>query len=108
MTTGTDYATQSIALKPPDGSRSTAELVELERTSGYSDMTDAEISRLIEYKEFMAQQDKLIEDNRAHNETMLEQAKEAAEQQLQQSREFFEKVLNTKPSIVSVTGNEVD
>lgn len=108
MTTGIDYATQSIALDPPDGSRSTAKLVELERTEGYSDMTDAEIARLIEYKEYKAQQDKFIEDNRKHNETMLEQAKEAAQEQLEQSNKFFNDIINMEPALVRVDGSEVE
>ncbi len=108
MTTGIDYTTEFISLAPPDGSRSIAELVEIERINGYSDMTDAEIQRLIEYKEHQAQQAKLIEENHLHNEAMLLQAKEDAETQRKETREFFNKIISMQPALVSVTGNEVD
>lgn len=108
MTTGIDYTNEYISLKPEDGSHSIAELVEMERTSGYSDMTDKEISRLIGYKEYRAQQSELIEQNRLHNEAMLEQVKDDAEKQLQETHEFFNKVINMQPALVSVTGNEVE
>lgn len=108
MTTGIDYTSQYISLRPEDGSHSIAELVEMERTNGYSEMTDDEIARLIEYKEYCAKQDELIEQNRAHNEAMLEQAKQDAELQRQETHDFFNKVINMQPALVSVTGNEVE
>ena len=108
MITGIDYTNDYISLKPADGGRSITELVEMERTNGYSDMTDDEIKRLIDYKEYRAKQDELIEQNRLHNEAMLEQAKKDAANQLQQSRDFFNKVINMQPALVSVTGNEVE
>lgn len=108
MTTGIDYTSQYISLRPADGSRSIAELVELERTSGYSDMTNDEIARLIEYKEYMAQQAEIIEQNRAHNEAILEQAKQDAELQRQETHDFFNKIINMQPALISVTGNEVE
>lgn len=108
MTTGIDYTNQYLSLRPEDGSHSIAELVEMERTNGYSDMTNDEIARLIEYKEYCAKQDELIEQNRAHNEAMLKQAKEEAEKQRQETRDFFDKVINMQPALASVTGNEVE
>lgn len=108
MTTGIDYTNEYISLKPSDGSHSIAELVEMERTSGYSDMTNEEISRLIGYKEYRAQQAEVIEQNRLHNEAMLEQAKEDAEKQRQETHDFFNKVINMQPALITVTGNEVE
>lgn len=108
MTTGIDYTSQYISLRPPDGGRSITELVELERTEGYSDMTNDEISRLISYKEYQAEQSELAAQNKAHNEAMLEQAKIDAELQRQETHDFFNKIINMQPALTSVTGNEVD
>lgn len=108
MTTGIDYATKFIAMKPDDGSRSTIELLEVERTAGYSDMTDSEITRLIEYKEKKAEDSALLEESIKHNEEMLKQANEAAAKQLEQTETFFNKIINMEPALVRVDGSEVD
>lgn len=108
MTTGIDYTAQYISLKPSDGSRSIAELVELERTSGYSDMTDAEISSLIEYKEYQAQHSAIIEQQKDYLDSALEQQRISAEQQRTETRQFFQAIINQEPILINVTGNEVD
>lgn len=108
MTTGINYTTEYISLRPADGSRSITELVEEERINGYSDMSDDEISRLIEYKEYRAEQSALIEQNKLYNQAMLKLAEEAAEKQRKETHDFFTKIINMQPALVTVTGNEVE
>lgn len=108
MTTDIDYTTEFISLRPDEETRSIAELCEEERLNGYSGMTDVEISNLIAYKEHCAIQTAIIQEMKAHNEAIQKQMQEDAEKQREQSREFFDKILNAQPALVSVTGNEVE
>lgn len=108
MTTGIDFNTEFIGMKPDEDSRSILELLEIERTSGYQGMTDDEISRLITYKEHNAERSKVVEDNRTSNEAMALNMKKAVDAQLRQSREFFKEILNMEPALVRVDGSEVE
>lgn len=86
MTTGNnfvDYNTRYIGLRPDDNTRSIRELLETERKKGYSDMSDEEISNLIEYKIYEAKQDKEMEllekETNARIQTGLDLAKQMRE-----------------------------
>lgn len=107
-TNSVDYATQFIAMRPDDETRSVVELLDVEKNDGYSNMTDAEIRNLIAYKEHTAQNSVIIEQNKEHNDAVLKAMKETAEEQLQETRSFFQQALNTNPVLMSVTGNEVN
>lgn len=108
MTTGIDYDTQFIGMTPDEASRSILELLEIERTGGYTDMTNDEIARLIRYKENNAEQGKIVSDNRANNEAMLKQMNETVQKQLEHSSYFFNTIINMEPALVRVDGSEVD
>lgn len=108
MTTDIDYATEFIGLKPDENSRSTVELCEMERTEGYQNMSDEEISRLIKYREYCAKQDQSIADKKAANESALKELGDIATESVKKSQEFFNQIINMEPALVSVTGNEVD
>lgn len=107
MTTGTDYATEYIGLKPDEDTRSITKLVDIERTNGYSGMTDKEIANLIAYKEHVARLDAIASIDRAHNEKMQVVLEENAKKEKELSDKIFELTTQKEVELISVTGNEV-
>ena len=102
MTTGTDYNTRFISMRPDEDTRSIAELCEVERTEGYSGMTDKEIANLIEYKEYQAERSKTIAIIEQESKEKVELFKEALAQQRQDAKESFDRIINSNPVFKSV------
>ena len=78
-----DYNTQYIGMRPDENTRSINELLKEERENGYSNMTDTEISNLIEYKMYQAEHAKkmemLEEETRARVQTGIDLANKMQE-----------------------------
>lgn len=108
MTTGTDidYTTRFISMRPDDDTRSIVELCEAERKEGYANMTDKEISNLIEYKQYEAERSKAIEIIKQESEEKLRLFKESLEQQRKDSRKMFDRIINSNPTFKSVKDGE--
>lgn len=97
MTTGTDYNTKYINLRPNENTRSIVELLEAEKTSGYGDMTNIEIANLIEYKQYIATKTKELELANEHNKEMERIAQEEADKRVEETRARMNELLNATP-----------
>lgn len=106
MTTGIDYITEYTSLRPRDDVRSITELVELERTSGYSDMSDEEISNLIAYKEYVAKRSEEIKLVEAKIKEENEMLKKSIEEQKMSNEEFMNAIFSLSPNFQTVENNE--
>lgn len=67
MITGNDFLVY-INMPIGDGLRSIAELIDIARESGYSDMQDEEISALMEYNSLKAVEAAKIEEEKRYND----------------------------------------
>lgn len=108
MTTGTDYTTEFIGLDEPDGTRSITKLVDEAEANGYSNMTDKEIEKLMQYREYVAQNNAIVqaEFERQKNESLM-RAEHLARQE-QYTNSVLSALTGVVPEFASVTGNEVD
>lgn len=75
MTTGIDYDTQFIGMKPDENTPSILELLEEECKHGYSNMSDNDIARLIRYKQYFATKEAVNEYLTKENELKTEELK---------------------------------
>ena len=103
-----NYATTFISMRGQDGTRSIVDLEKEAQTNGFSGMTDAEINKLIEYRQYTAAQDAqnsaTIEALKAHQE----EVKNSISESLKKNSDFLEKLVNNVITPKTVTGNEVD
>jgi hypothetical protein len=105
--TSVDTSTQYIGLKDADGSRSVVELCELERSSGYSGMTDAEIKKLMSYHIAIAQQNAETSAIVAAHEDAIAARLTKMEETLASNKAVLDKIINATFTPATVTGNEV-
>lgn len=108
MTTEINTATEYISMADSDGTRSVADLINEEAANGYKNMTDKEISKLIEYKTYKAKQDESIklvaEQVEQHNAELKSMLQTALDSDIQ----LLNKAINTPVETTIITGNEVN
>lgn len=103
-----DYINEYIALDEPDGTRAITKLVTAEQQSGYKDMTDKEISKLISYHANQAEKRKSLDMQEQANIEQMQTLQKSLEEQTKLIDSFFQKIISTTPMFKSVTGNEVE
>lgn len=96
------YVTDYISQKPDSETRSIAELVEVERLEGYSQMSDKEITYLISYKEEQAKKSEEIKIYEEHEKqrTKLMAVESEARYELAQMR--FQQAMSETMEFISV------
>lgn len=108
MTTGNDYINDFISMDEPDGTRSVAKLEKEAAENGYTNMSDKEIEKLMQYRERMATQSAMVQDNLQQQQLRSELLKNHLDQQQQHTLTILNELVGSPLQFEFVDGSEVE